>query len=333
MGCFASLLDSVRPLPTLSDAQTDGGSGGGGSGGSGGCGGSSHLIPASEIILGGTVGTGAFGEVLRAKWQGTDVAVKRLFDSSPQVRVAWLSPNVLQPRAIPFSGYPGASEGVPGLGQDMNCCGRLRFHLSRRSSLLPPLVTALSPQGAQDFQSEVDVLMSLRHSRVILCLGACVQPPMLLIVTEWMPGGSIWSVLRSQPETVDPPTAIRWATETVRHEVVRLETAHLPALRRGRSTEPLLTQALVSPAREAQAQGMVYLHSRYVMHRDLKTANLLIDGARGVKIADFGLARVKQNTQSKTMNAVRKGAGRCAAPLLRSCTCFSVGPLVLITCR
>ncbi|KAH1246247.1 Serine/threonine-protein kinase STY13 [Glycine max] len=41
------------------------------------------------------------------------------------------------------------------------------------------------------------------------------------------------------------------------------------------------------------ARGLSYLHSQKVVHRDVKTENMLLDKTRTVKIADFGVARVE----------------------------------------
>lgn len=41
------------------------------------------------------------------------------------------------------------------------------------------------------------------------------------------------------------------------------------------------------------ATGLAFLHGRGIMHRDLKSPNVLLHGERGVKIADFGLAALR----------------------------------------
>lgn len=56
-------------------------------------------------------------------------------------------------------------------------------------------------------------------------------------------------------------------------------------------TGPLKLATVLKVATEL-CRGMDYLHKRKVVHRDLKAANLLMDEAGTVKIADFGVARV-----------------------------------------
>ncbi|KAJ4746384.1 Protein kinase superfamily protein [Rhynchospora pubera] len=46
------------------------------------------------------------------------------------------------------------------------------------------------------------------------------------------------------------------------------------------------------------ARGLSYLHSKKIVHRDVKTENMLLDKSRTVKIADFGVARVEASNPS-----------------------------------
>jgi len=107
-------------------------------------------------------------------------------------------------------------------------------------------------------EREVEVLAKLRHPNLLLFMGYCVEPP--LICTEFMRRGSLHTILKS-----------------------------------GNVLEPARNHAVAI----AVARGMSYLHSRSppILHLDLKSPNILVDEKWRVKIADFGLARMRQTTQ------------------------------------
>ncbi|QHO14407.1 serine/threonine-protein kinase STY8 isoform X3 [Arachis ipaensis] len=116
-----------------------------------------------------------------------------------------------------------------------------------------------------EFAQEVTILKScvkrlcitecrqVHHKNVVRFIGACTKSPNLCIVTEYMPGGSLYDYLHKN------------------HNVLELS--------------PLLKFAI------DVCKGMEYLHRNNIIHRDLKTANLLMDTDNVVKVADFGVAR------------------------------------------
>lgn len=123
----------------------------------------------------------------------------------------------------------------------------------------------LNPKLLSDLRKEVDLLCKLRHPNIILFMGACTEPETPCIITEYLGRGSMANLL------IDESISIDWG---------------------------LKLQLAIDAAR-----GMAYLHSRnpVIIHRDLKTDNLLVDDNWQVKVADFGLATVKSKTFAKTM--------------------------------
>lgn len=150
----------------------------------------------------------------------------------------------------------------------------------------------------QDFRSELDVLQKMHHPNITQFLGACTQTKPYMLVTEYMPGGSLADLLR-MPEY-----------------------------------HPSIKRALIMS--QDCAKAMAYLHAqirRMVLHRDLKPANLLLGGIHAarenttlvaakyglVKVADFGLSRIttlmKSNlTQTIPQTLQRPDSGVCDSP-------------------
>ncbi|MCD9561336.1 copper transport protein ctr1 [Datura stramonium] len=102
----------------------------------------------------------------------------------------------------------------------------------------------------------------LRHPNIVLFMGAVTEPPNLSIVTEYLSRGNLYRLL------------------------------HKPGAR-----EVLDERRRLCMAYDV-AKGMNYLHKCKppVIHRDLKSPNLLVDKTYTVKVCDFGLSRLKANT-------------------------------------
>ncbi|CAD6252126.1 unnamed protein product [Miscanthus lutarioriparius] len=131
----------------------------------------------------------------------------------------------------------------------------------------------ISADMYRDFAQEVYIMRKVRHRNVVQFIGACTRQPTLYIVTDFMSGGSVYDYLHKNNNAFKLPEILKVATDI--------------------------------------SKGMNYLHQNNIIHRDLKTANLLMDENRVVKVADFGVARVKD--QSGVMTA-ETGTYRWMAP-------------------
>ncbi|ONM01206.1 PAS domain-containing protein tyrosine kinase family protein, partial [Zea mays] len=110
------------------------------------------------------------------------------------------------------------------------------------------------------FRQEVSLMKKLRHPNILLFMGAVMSPQRLCIVSEFLPRGSLFRLLQRSATKLDVRRRVHMALDIVR--------------------------------------GMNYLHhsSPPIIHRDLKSSNLLVDKNWIVKVADFGLSRLKRET-------------------------------------
>ncbi|GJQ09296.1 hypothetical protein GpartN1_g1087.t1 [Galdieria partita] len=135
--------------------------------------------------------------------------------------------------------------------------------------------TSANEMRMKNFLAEVETLSQLRHPNVLLYMGACVDPEKpLCIVSELFNGGSVYDYLHG---LYAKPFSLSQAT----HVALGV------------------------------ARGMHYLHSSIpiVLHRDLKSSNVLIDKhVNHVVICDFGLSILSDNRSQSTRKKSSKNS-------------------------
>lgn len=140
----------------------------------------------------------------------------------------------------------------------------------------------LAPKDLPLLQNEMCLWAQLDHPNCVKFLGVIFDPTdYYYLICEYMPGGSLFEVhqkLRLQSKQPEPPTAPK----------------------------------LLSDMRQI-ARAMAHLHTKQILHRDLKSANVLLGGDGRLCVADFGLVRYYQSETQANMTA-ETGSYRWMAP-------------------
>ncbi|XAR49540.1 Non-specific serine/threonine protein kinase [Bertholletia excelsa] len=159
----------------------------------------------------------------------------------------------------------------------------------------------LTAENMEDFCNEISILSCLRHPNVILFLGACTKPPHLSMVTEYMEMGSLYSLI------------------------------HLSGQKKKLSWRRRLKML------RDISRGLMCIHRMKIVHRDLKSANCLVNKHWTVKICDFGLSRIM--TDNPMRDSSSAGTSEWMAPELirdepftEKCDIFSLGVIMWEMC-
>ncbi|KAI4357189.1 hypothetical protein L6164_001155 [Bauhinia variegata] len=121
-------------------------------------------------------------------------------------------------------------------------------------------LTGDSGQMDREFQAEVETLSRAQHPNLVLLQGYCLHKDDRLLIYSYMENSSLDYWLHEKP---DGPASLDWQT--------RLRIA------------------------QGAARGLAYLHQScepHILHRDIKSSNILLDENFEAHLADFGLARL-----------------------------------------
>ncbi|CAA0821375.1 LRR receptor-like serine/threonine-protein kinase FEI 1 [Striga hermonthica] len=150
------------------------------------------------------------------------------------------------------------------------------------------------------FERELEILGSIKHRYLVNLRGYCNSPTSKLLIYDFLSGGSLDEALHERGEQLD------WET---RLNIIM-----------------------------GASKGLAYLHhdcSPRIIHRDIKSSNILLDGNFDARVSDFGLAKLLKDEESHITTIVAGTFGYLAPEYMQSgratekTDVYSFGVLVL----
>jgi len=146
----------------------------------------------------------------------------------------------------------------------------------RETTVAIKRIQNMTPKAEKDFAQEASVMKNLRpHPHVVLFMGICVHQNQTMIVTEYMPGGNLRSLIES---------------------------------------DAFIEKNLMYQFLRGIAAGMLHLSSEGLVHRDLAARNILLTANWEPKVSDFGMSRLLQGEDSAAKTEATTGPVRWMSP-------------------
>lgn len=115
----------------------------------------------------------------------------------------------------------------------------------------------------EDFKKELKIISDLKHPNIVLYMGMCITTEKYILITEYLENGSLFDQIHRKKRNFDEEEQLGIAFSIVK--------------------------------------GMVYLHNmKKILHRDLKSSNVLMGEDWEVKLCDFGLSGQKKKKKKKS---------------------------------
>ncbi|XP_073019947.1 proline-rich receptor-like protein kinase PERK8 [Primulina eburnea] len=125
-------------------------------------------------------------------------------------------------------------------------------------------------QGEREFRSEVEIISRIHHRHLVSLVGYCIAENRRLLVYEYVPNNTLYFHLHGQGRPV-----LDWIT--------RVKIAI------------------------GSARGIAYLHEDChprIIHRDIKSSNILLDNSFVARVSDFGLAKLAMDANTHVTTRV-----------------------------
>lgn len=124
---------------------------------------------------------------------------------------------------------------------------------------------AMSAKEKRDVQNEIKILAAVNHPNIVRYHEHFEDGTIIFIVMEYADGGDLSGRIKDAkkaepPKPIDPKLGMFWFLQV--------------------------------------CMALKYLHDNHILHRDLKTANIFLTSKNVVKLGDFGISTVLQNTMA-----------------------------------
>lgn len=168
-------------------------------------------------------------------------------------------------RKLTFSQLIEATNGF--CGESLIGCGGFgevfKATLKDGSNVAIKKLIRLSCQGDREFMAEMETLGKIKHRNLVPLLGYCKVGEERLLVYEYMEFGSLEDMLHGEKGRGGFKTRLTWE---MRKQIAK-----------------------------GAARGLAFLHHNcipHIIHRDMKSSNVLLDRNMDARVSDFGMARL-----------------------------------------